>query len=170
MIPLNTLNSFSIVNVHNRKERLTGLYYTHKNRIVMTNSKKEHEEHEEFWKNATGDILITGLGLGFSHKPLIDNETITSVTIIEKYQDVIDLVWEHCPKDDRFNIIHTDANIWEIPEESHWGCIWIDHWVYNISEDTEEEFIKSMTDKYSPYCDWLGLWLNYRGKTNERSR
>ena len=127
---------------------------------VMTDTKQEYNEHEIFWENATGDVLITGLGIGFSHCNLVNNPNITSVTIIEKYQDVIDLVWDHCSKDDRFSLIHADTNTWEI--EGHWDCIWIDHWVYNISEDTEEDFIKSMTEKYSPYCNWLGFWLQER--------
>ena len=160
MIPRNKLDLFCICDVHNKKEKLTGLFYTPKNRIVMTNSKEEYKEHEKFWENATGDVLITGLGLGFSHSNLINNPNITSVTVIEKYQEVIDLVWDHCIKDNRFNLIHADANTWKI--EGHWDCIWIDHWVYNISEDAEEDFIKSMTEKYSPHCNWLGFWLQER--------
>ena len=126
----------------------------------MSDSKTEVREHQKFWAAATGDILITGLGLGLSHGPLVSNPDITSVTIIEKYQDVITLVWDQCDKDDRFNLIHTDANTWEIPEGSYWDCIWIDHYVHNMSGDSEKKFIESMTEKYSPHCNWIGFWLD----------
>ena len=77
---------------------------------------------------------------------------------------MIDLVWDHCSKDDRFNLIHADADAWEI--EGHWDCIWIDHWVSEFSDLSDKEFVESMTTKYSPHCDWLGFWLNER--TNHR--
>ena len=166
-IPHNKLNKFTIgeISVAATGQKKTGLFYTkpqHGNCIMMSNIDCEYEEHEALWKKAKGDVLITGLGLGFSHCNLVNNPNITSVTIIEKYQDVIDLVWDHCSKDDRFNLIHADANTWEI--EGYWDCIWIDHWVLNISEDTIDDFIKSMTTKYSPHCSWLGFWLKERDK------
>ena len=156
-IPSNKTENFRVASNGNT----TNLFST-KGFQIMDNSEREYNEHKAFWKNAKGDVLITGLGIGFSHCNLVNNPNITSVTIIEKYQDVIDLVWDHCSKDDRFNLIHADANTWEI--EGYWDCIWIDHWVLNISEDTIDDFIKSMTTKYSPHCSWLGFWLKERDK------
>ena len=149
--------SFKRINMTVDKPKSEHLMLFYNNDSIMSNSKDESKEHEKFWENATGDVLITGLGLGFCHANLINNPNITSVTIIEKYQEVIDLTWDNCIRDDRFKLIHADANTWEI--EGHWNCIWIDHWVHNMSEDTEEEFVKSMAEKYGPHCDWLGFWV-----------
>jgi len=137
------------------KLNLKSLKYN--NDTIMTNNKFECDEHKKFWEIAKGDVLITGLGLGFCHANLINNPNVTSVTIIEKYQEVIDLTWDDCVKDERFKLIHADADNWEI--EGHWDCIWIDHWVSTMSEYTKEDFVKVMTEKYSPHCDWLGFWL-----------
>ena len=138
-----------------KKAGFTRLHYN--NQDIMSDDTFEYSEHEKFWEIAKGDVLITGLGIGFSHTNLINNPKITSVTIVEKYQEVIDLTWDDCVKDERFKLIHADADTWEI--EGHWDCIWIDHWVGTMSPYPKEDFVKIMTEKYSPHCDWLGFWL-----------
>ena len=75
---------------------------------IMQDSEAEYNAHQWLWDNATGDVLIGGLGIGLVNEVLIDNDDITSVTIVENSQDVIDLVWEHCAKDDRFTLIQED--------------------------------------------------------------
>lgn len=42
--------------------------------------------------NCTGDVLIAGLGLGAQILLLQDREDVTSITVVEKTADVIDLV------------------------------------------------------------------------------
>ena len=56
---------------------------------IMQDTTKEYTEHQPLWDGATGDVLIGGLGLGLVHQKLIDNPNVTSVTVVEKYQDVI---------------------------------------------------------------------------------
>ena len=123
---------------------------------VMQDSFTEFEEHQWLWGNATGDILITGLGLGYINEWLIKAPGITSVTIIEKHQDVIDLVWDHCAKDERFTLIHADADNWEIPEGSSWDCIWIDH------ELTGPTHIEELMNKYSPHTNNIHHYGDFR--------
>ena len=123
---------------------------------VMQDSFTEFEEHQWLWGHATGDVLITGLGLGFVNEWLIKAPGITSVTIIEKNQDVIDLVWDHCAKDERFTLIHDDADSWDIPDGSSWDCIWIDHEISGASH------LEELTDKYGPYTDNLGCYGQFK--------
>ena len=40
---------------------------------IMQDSIAEYNEHQWLWDNATGDVLIGGLGIGMCHQPLIDN-------------------------------------------------------------------------------------------------
>ena len=127
---------------------------------VMQDSFTEYEEHQWLWGHATGDILITGLGLGFVNEWLIKAPGITSVTIIEKHQDVIDLVWDHCAKDERFTLIHDDADTWDIPDGSNWDCVWLDHEISGISQ------MEELKDKYSPYATTIGSYGTIRDLEN----
>lgn len=127
---------------------------------IMQDSFTEFEEHQWLWGHATGDILVTGLGIGFVNEWLIKAPGVKSVTIIEKNQDVIDMVWDHCAKDERFTLIHADADNWEIPEDSSWDCIWIDH---EISSPTH---ITEITAKYQPYTNNLGFYGQFKNLDN----
>ena len=123
---------------------------------IMQDSEAEYNEHSWLWKNAEGDVLIGGLGIGMTHHVLINNPKITSVTIIEKYQDVIDLVWDNCVKDDRFSIVKADIYTWDIPDGSHWNVGWFDTW---IGDGELSRYKQSMIDKYSMYIDKMNGWF-----------
>ena len=124
---------------------------------IMQDSEAEYNEHQWLWDNATGDVLIAGLGIGFVNEVLIANDNITSVTIVEIEQDVVDLVWEHCAKDDRFTLIIDDIETWDIPSDSSWDIAWFDTWdTKNIL--TMKEYNDLMIEKYSSYCDEIGIW------------
>ena len=124
---------------------------------IMQDSEAEYNEHQWLWDNATGDVLVGGLGIGMIHQPLIDNPNVTSVTIVELEQDVVDLVWEHCAKDDRFTLIQEDLETWDIPTDSSWNIAWLDTWLTDNSL-TMNEYDASMNDKYSPYCEEIKTW------------
>tara|TARA_R110002051_G_scaffold74699_2_gene136131 strand:- start:6058 stop:6495 length:438 start_codon:yes stop_codon:yes gene_type:complete len=124
---------------------------------IMQDSYAEYAEHQWLWDNATGDVLIAGLGIGVIHQTLMDNPNITSVTIIENSQDVIDLVWEHCSKDERFTLIQEDIETWEIPTDSSWDIAWFDTWLIDNSLSMKE-YNTLMNDRYSPFCNSIGVW------------
>ena len=124
---------------------------------IMKDSKWEYDTHKWLWDNATGDILVAGLGIGFLNKELIDNHNFTSVTIIENSQDVIDLVWPYCAKDSRFTLIKEDIETWNIPTGSHWDIGWFDSWVGD-NPLSYGGYINAMKYKYDSYCDKIGFW------------
>ena len=122
---------------------------------VMQDTQHEYAEHQPLWDNATGDVLIGGLGIGFVNQKLMDNPDVTSVTIIEKNQEVIDMVWGHCPKDDTFTLIHADIEIWAPTQNYHVG--WFDTWLTSNAM-SHREYVKYMTGKYEKSCKWIGFW------------
>ena len=124
---------------------------------IMQDSEAEYNEQQWLWDNATGDVLIAGLGIGFVNEVLIANDNITSVTIVEIEQDVVDLVWEHCAKEDRFTLIIDDIETWDIPSDSSWDIAWFDTWDTNNTL-TMKEYNDLMIEKYSSYCDEIGIW------------
>ena len=126
---------------------------------IMQDTTHEYDEHQSLWDNATGDVLIGGLGIGFVNQKLIDNPNVTSVTIVEKYQEVIDLVWEHCPKDETFTLIHADILIWEPTQNFNvaWFDTWL-HWDVDFDAVPIEDYNDILIEKYTSYCDWIGCW------------
>jgi len=124
---------------------------------IMQDSYAEYREHQQLWDNATGDVLIGGLGIGMVHQKLIDNPNVTSVTIIENSQDVIDLVWEHCAKDETFTLITADIETWEIPEDSHWDYGWFDTWLVDNPMNMRQ-YKELMYEKYGDYVTTMGNW------------
>ena len=131
----------------------------HVNCPIMQDTTKEYREHQPLWDNATGHVLIGGLGIGFVNQKLMDNPDVTSCYIIEKHQEVIDLVWPHCPKDDTFTLIHADIDTWQPTQK--FDCIWLDTWIGGFGTEkqgTYEDYMEKMVKRYQPHCDWIWCW------------
>ncbi len=60
------------------------------------------QEHSTFY---SGHVLVAGLGLGLIVHTLAQNPKVERITVIEREQDVIDLIRPHIPK---CEIIHAD--------------------------------------------------------------
>ncbi len=63
--------------------------------VMMSDTDMELRTNREPVRDARGDVLIGGLGLGMITLPILLNPAVTSVTVIELSQDVIDLVEPH---------------------------------------------------------------------------
>ena len=124
---------------------------------IMQDSEGEYREHQWLWSNATGDVLIGGLGIGMVNEFLINAPNINSVTIIENSQDVIDLVWPHCVKDNRFTLIKADIETWTPPANSYWDVIWFDTWCVD-NPLQPKEYEQLMITRYNSYTNNIGFW------------
>jgi len=124
---------------------------------IMQDSEGEYREHQWLWDFATGDVLVGGLGIGMVNEFLINAPNINSVTIIENSQDVIDLVWPHCAKDNRFTLIQADIETWIPPQNSQWDIMWFDTWT-SANPLGLTEYEELMRNRYSNYCDNIGFW------------
>ena len=124
---------------------------------IMQDSFAEYREHQWLWDNATGDVLIGGLGIGLVHQTLMDNPNVTSVTIVENSQDVIDLVWDDCAKDDTFTLIKEDIETWIPPADSSWDVGWFDTWVHD-NPLTMKAYKELMHNIYGDYITTIGSW------------
>jgi hypothetical protein len=123
---------------------------------IMQDTEQEYNEHDWLMSRMSGDILLAGLGIGMIHIPLLESDDVTSVTIVEKEQDVIDLVWEHCAKDDRFTLIHDDIDTWTPPEGNQYDVGWFDTWLTH--EESIDDYITRIQDKYGSVVTDIGGW------------
>ena len=124
---------------------------------IKQDSEAEYNEHQWLFDNAEGDVLIGGLGLGMCHQPLIDNPDVTSVIIIELEQDVVDLVWDDCAKDDTFSVVVADFEAWDPPEDVTFDTVWGDTWLVD-NPLSVTQYRTLITERYSQYTDNIGFW------------
>lgn len=124
---------------------------------IMEDTELEANQAHNFLSAATGDVLLAGLGLGMVIKPLLDNESVASITIVEKFQEVIDLVWKHVPKSDKVKLIKDDIYSW-IPQKSY-DVAWFDSYIYpQDGSDPLGEYLDDMTNKYRTYVGSAYFW------------
>ena len=125
-------------------------------RVYMTDAEFERRTNRDFMTRAHGDVLIAGLGIGLILDPLF--EKCTSVTVIEKYPDVISLVAKHFP---RATVIHADIFEWNPPAGSSWDTIYFDIWPgigdQEVADGKKLERRFKRRQRCHSYLDAIGL-------------
>jgi len=128
--------------------------------IVMSDTPAEIRDHSYFVRQATGDVLINGLGLGWVVEALFQKEEVKNITVIEKSLDVCKLVAKHyedkCPTGKTIRIIEDSAFDYKPPTGKRYNAVWHDIWD-NICGDNIED-MKKLHRKYGKRTDWQGSW------------
>lgn len=75
---------------------------------------------------AYGDVLLTGLGFGILAKALTQKTSVTSVTVVELYKEVIDAFMAHNELDPKITIIEADASTYS--SDRKYDCLLPDHY------------------------------------------
>lgn len=123
----------------------------HEDGIMMSDTPMERNTNEKFLRNANGDVLIFGLGLGLIVFPLLKDDTIKSITIVELYQDLIDLInpiiKEH-DKNEKVKIIQGDCFNFSFPKDKKFDTIYFDIWISICQDNYEEQ--KLLFKKFRP--------------------
>ncbi len=149
---------------------------THHGSTVMSDTSAEYSDHIEAIRRAEGICLVTGLGLGLVANEMAKKEEVDLVIVIEKNQEVIDLIVPHIHE--RIVVIKADALEWRLPRGgsmsieilgrkrrngtliSVWphrfDVVWHDIWP-NICLDSIPERTK-LRRKYGRRCWWQDCW------------
>ena len=128
---------------------------------IMQVTEAEYSEHDWLTPRMSGHVLLAGLGIGMIHIPLLASSDVTSVTVVEKEQDVIDLVWDDCAKDSRFTLVCDDIHTWD-PDASDglptttWDVGWFDTWLTH--EESLDSYMNRINQKYGSYVSEIGGW------------
>lgn len=143
--------------------------------LMMSNTPMEKRTSADFVINAKGDVLICGLGIGLVIMPLLENKEVKSITVIEKYQDVIDCVLPQIKKYDTTNkltVICEDC--FEFKTDKKFDTIFIDIWA-NINSDIYKEEMKPLKRKYRSFLKPerktvknIYVWAEYEAKNDRR--
>lgn len=123
--------------------------------VIMSDTPAEERENKWLWWEATGDVLINGLGLGFVLKAICQRDEVKSVTVIEKEQDVINLVGDSVDKE-KVTIVHADALEWRPEKGQRFDVVWHDIWD-DICLDNKPEMSR-LHRCYGSRCDLQNSW------------
>lgn len=119
--------------------------------LMMSNTPMEKRTSRGFVANAEGDVLICGLGIGLVIMPLLESEKVKSITVVEKYQDVIDCVLPQIKSYDKQNKLKVIcADCFEYNTKERFDTIFIDIWA-SINRDIYEEEMKPLKKKYKRF-------------------
>ena len=143
--------------------------------LMMSNTSMEKRTSREFVWNAEGDVLICGLGIGLVIMPLLESENVKSITVIEKYQDVIDIVLPQIKGYDTANKLNVIcADCFKYTPDKKYDTIFIDIWAY-INEDVYKKEMLPLKRKYRKYLTENGkqkknifVWAEKQARYGQR--
>lgn len=107
-------------------------------KIIMSDTPMERRTNSHFVNNAHGDILIAGLGIGLILLAIQDKSEVTSITVIEKEPEIIDLITSQLNFNKKVEIIEDD--IYHYRPDTKFDCIYFDIWNY-INEDVYKDML-----------------------------
>lgn len=113
--------------------------------IVMSDTPMEKYTNSEFVHKAHGKVLIAGLGLGMILLAIQDKPEVEEIVVIEKYEEVRDLVLPQLPVNDKVRVIIADAHDY-VPDQQY-NTIYLDIW-NNAGRDVYEEEMRPMRMRY----------------------
>lgn len=146
----------------------------HAGEVVMSNTNMEKRTNLEFCHNAHGDIIIGGLGIGMIILAIQDKSEVKSITVIEKNEEVIEMVATQLNFNDKVKIVHADVFEWRPEKGVKYDMSYMDIWNY-VNEDVYEE-MKQLKKKYARYLRsknenpnrYNKCWAEYNAKTGRR--
>ena len=130
----------------------------HDNDIIMSDTPAEKKDHCPIIWYATGNVLLNGLGLGWTVEACMVKKEVKHITVIEIEPDVINLVGSYLLKKypKRLTIIQSDALTWNPPKGFRFDCIWHDIWPTICGDNYES--MKKLRRKYGRKTKWQDCW------------
>ncbi len=117
--------------------------------LWMSDTPMEYETNENAIAVAEGDVLECGLGIGLFTYFVSKKPNVRSITIVEKEQDVIDLVYDSI-KNKKTRIITQDAIEYLKTTDHNFDTIHVDLWSDIVHYREMEPIMKIAKKKLKP--------------------
>lgn len=128
------------------------------NTMWMSDGANEHHTNYYACKRATGRVLIAGLGIGLILTKILAKPEVESVLVVEKYQDVIDLIGPHFANK-KLSIVCADIYEWKPAKGAKFDCIYFDVWADQSTDDLEDMAKLHQRFKSFKSADgWMDSW------------
>jgi hypothetical protein len=130
----------------------------------MSSTPEELVSNWPLFDHAHGRILIAGLGLGIIIHPLMEDEGVEHVTVLERNPDIIALVQPSLQRfidEGRLTVIEADVFEWD-RRGAKFNVIWLDIWEGKNGDVATEQGklhrrFQHALDRTDPEC-WMGSW------------
>jgi len=109
--------------------------------VIMSDTPMEINTNWQFIHTSNGHCLVAGLGLGVILLIAQDREEVESITVIEKEQEIIELVATRIPLNEKVTIIRDDIYTWRPEKGVLFDTIYFDIWD-DICGDNNPEMVK----------------------------
>ena len=152
----NNIQNASVLNFYNctidsTKSKVTCLYYNNNGSVecIMSNNLFERLTNQNFLNTANGNVLLFGLGLGVNVLPLLEDEEISHITVVDINSEIVDTIGpyiKNCDVNDKLTIITGDAfTHYQQLSETQFDVIYFDCWnSINSSIRTDMEILKEL--------------------------
>ena len=120
-----------------------------KHECVMSDTQMEQHTNLEFVREAHGKVLIGGLGIGMVLLAIQDKPAVTDITVVEKYQEVIDLVKPQLPLNSKVKVVCADIFDYEPTEK--YNTIYLDIWNNAGRREIYEKEQRPLRMRYRKY-------------------
>ena len=144
--------------------------------MMMSDTRHEKKTNIGLVQAAHGDVFIAGLGIGMILIPILRNPKVTSVTVVEKYQDVVDLVLpailKHVPEAAaKLTVVVADVLTWTPPKDQKWDVIYFDIWPNIVCDNLAEiSFLKRRYAKRKKTGGYMSAWCESELRAEVRRR
>jgi spermidine synthase len=137
-------------------------------KAMMSNYETETITNQKFLDNVKGDVLIFGLGLGLIVFPILLDDNVKSIDIVEIDNGLINYVGDIIKKEDKFNkvnIIEGDLREYHNIISKSYDTIYFDIWEFVGEQELME--IKELHQTYLPFLNkngWIDSWRSEKMK------
>ena len=139
-------------------------------RLWMSDTLSEHRTNWRVVREARGNVLIAGLGLGMIFHPILAKKEVTAVTVIEKYADVISLVGPSV-RHKKLTIVEGDIYQWRPAKGTKFDCIYFDIWSEQSTDCLEEmKELHLAFRSFKAKGGWMDSWRRDELKAHKRQR
>lgn len=121
-IPAQRIGNFEIVKDNGY---IALVSYGENNTTWMTNSFDEWRLYRRLRKAANGVVLLAGLGLGFDALRIARKDNVSQIIIVEKSEEVINLVWPYLPHR-KMTLINADIKDYLQTTQKKFNIIYFD--------------------------------------------
>ena len=116
--------------------------------VVMSDTDMEKRTNARFVANAHGNVLIGGLGIGMILLAIQDKSNVEKIIVVEKSEEVIELVKDQLPLNNKVEIVHAD--VWEYVPLCKFNTIYMDIWNF-INTDVYKDSMKPLLSRYRKF-------------------
>lgn len=140
-------------------------------KLYMSDTPMEKHTNTKFVKQAFGDVLIGGLGLGMVLLAIQGKPSVRSITVVEKYPEIIELIGNQLPLNSKVSLVcgdiytYTPSAVYDVIYLDIWSDLDHNVWV-NEMIPLKKRYNKFLKPKNGDQRRKVSCWGEYGAKSS----